>query len=356
MIVPFSELKLFLSDFEGKYLSSFVNDLVREGSFECGVLVAEACDKTGYVLISGGAPVLSRVIAFSDDEQISTDIPIDALLEEKSLDLYLMAVKDDAVFKSLTDFFVYPLSLYAPYRFVNVPMLVSSFAERKASAVLAFKHGSALNFAVFDKGNFSLFCFFDSAENRYVFGRDPVSFGSYLGSLDLSKPVVMSIEISEKAFSSSFFRSRLDFLEKDPVSSETDLYAGVFSLVLNSLAKVVSAENVGKMSEKLFAYLRKKYPGLYSSLAYSAETASVNWETLLDDRKNVPAEYRFGEYHRYLDEILGLFLKSAAALLGRAGASQLQLDVRAFIQNSESGNKDFSGMFDRFDNLLKILQ
>ena len=356
MIIPFSELKFYISAFEGRYFSSFVNDLARDRSFDRGLAVAEAGNVTAYVLISDGRAVLSKVLAFSDDGQLATDVSIGEVAAGKSVDLYLFSLEDSAVFKWLTDFFTYPIALYAPSRFVYVMKLVSSFSENKDDALLCFKHGAVMNVVSFEKGDFRGFTYFDPAGKRYVFEKNAVKFGSYLSSLDVSKPAVLCKKVSEKVLASSFFSSGLDFLENDPVQTETDLYFGCFGLVFDAFAKVMPAEKVKDLSEKLFSYLRGRYPQLYSKLAFSSESGSVNWESMLDERNSVAVEYRFGEYHRYLDEILSLLLKTAASLLQSQKKHALALDIGEKIRRFEDENGDFSGMFDRLDKLLKILR
>ena len=356
MIIPFSELKLFISDFEGKYISSFVNDLARDGGLSRGIVLAEAGNKSLYVLISDGRAVISKVLAFSDCEDFVTDVPITEILGEKPVDLYLFKIENDLVFSWLTDFFTYPVSLYAPSRFVDVPKLVSSFAENNEDALLCLKHGTVMNVVSFEKGNFKGFTYFDPAEKRYVFEKNAVKFGSYLGSLDVSKPTVFCKKVSEKILASSFFSSGLDFLENDPVQIESDLYFSCFKLVFDAFAKVMPVEKVKELSEKLFSYLGGRYPQFYSKLSFSAETSSVNWETVLDERKSVAVEYRFGEYHRYFDEILYLLLKTSASLLQPEKKRSLALDIGEKVRRFEEENGDFSGMFDRFDKLLKILR
>ena len=120
MIIPFSELKLYIADFEGKYIPSFVNDLARESTPSRGLVLAEAGNKTLYVLISDGRAVISKVLAFSDEEDLVTDVPVNEILSEKSVDLYLFSISSDFVFTWLTDFFTYPVSLFAQGRFVDV--------------------------------------------------------------------------------------------------------------------------------------------------------------------------------------------------------------------------------------------
>ena len=356
MIIPFSELKLYLSAFEGKYIPSFINDLSRDGALSRGLVAAEAGNKTLYVLISDGCAVISRVFAFSDEEDFVSDVPIGEILAEKSVDIYLFSLENDNVFRCLTDFFTYPLSLYASGAFVDVPKLVSSFSGNKENALLCFKHGSVMNLVSFEKGNFKGFSYFDPAEKRYVFEKNAVKFGSYLGSLDVSKPVVLCKKVSEKILASSFFSSGLDFLENDPVQVESEVYFDCFKLVFDNFAKVMSAEKVKELSEKLFSYLRGRYPQLYSKLVFSVSDGSVNWESVLDERKSVAVEYRFGEYHRYFDEILYLLLKTSASLLSSEKKRSLALDIGEKIRRFEEENRDFSGMFDRFDKLLKILR
>jgi len=356
MIIPFSELKIYISAFEGKYISSFVNDLAHESGLSRGFVVAEAGNKALYVLISDGRAVISKVLAFSGEEGWVNEVPINEILGEKPVDLYLFTVENDIVFRWLTDFFTYPLSLYAPGRFVDVPKLVSSFAENKEDALLCFKHGPVMNVVSFEKGDFKGFAYFDPGKRRYVIEKNAVKFGSYLGSLDVSKPMVLCKKVSEKILASSFFSSGLDFLENDPVQTEAGLYFGCFNLVFDAFAKVMTADKLKELSEKLFSYLRGRYPQFYSKLSFSDKTLSVNWESMLDERNSVAVEYRFGEYHRYLDEIFYLLLKTSASLLSSEKKRLLALDLGDKIRRSEEENRDFSGMFDRFDKLLKILR
>ncbi|MBR4530839.1 hypothetical protein IKO70_00300 [bacterium] len=356
MIIPFSELKLYIADFEGKYISSFVNDLAHDGIPSRGIVLAEAGNRTLYVLISDGRAVISKVLAFSGEGDLVTDVPVSEILAEKSVDLYLFSIENEIVFTWLTDFFTYPVSLYAPGRFVDVMKLVSSFAENKENALLCLKHGSVMNVVSFEKGNFKGFAYFDPDAKRYVFEKNAVKFGSYLGSIDVSGPAVLCKKVSEKILASSFFSSGLDFLENDPLQTESELYFGCFDLVFGAFAKVMPVEKLQQLSEKLFSYLRSRYPDFYSKLSFSAETSAVNWETMLDARGSVAAEYRFGEYHRYFDEILCLLLKTSASLLSPEKKRQLALDIGEKIRRFEEENRDFSGMFDRFDKLLKILR
>ena len=356
MIIPFSKLKFYISCFEGKYISSFINDLSRENGLSRGLVLAEAGNMTLYVLISDGRAVISKVLAFSGEEDLVTDVPVSEILAEKSVDLYLFSIENDTVFTWLTDFFTYPVSLYAPDRFVDVMKLVSSFAENKESALLCLKHGTVMNIVSFEKGNLKGFAYFDPAEKRYVFEKNAVKFGTYLGSLDVSRPAVICKKVSEKILASSFFSSGLDFLENDPVQTESELYFGCFKLVFDAFAKVMSVEKLKGLSEKLFSYLSGRYPQFYSKLSFSTETANVNWDSMFDERKYVSVEYRFGEYHRYLDEILYLLLKTSASLLSSEKKRLLALDIGEKIRRFEEENKDFSGMFDRFDKLLKILR
>ena len=354
MLLPFSELKLHVHGFDGKFVPSFVNDIANDGGFKNGLLAFEAGSRTGYVLISGGHPVLSRVVAFSGDSQISTNIPMESFLDESQLDLYLLSVDDDKIFKCLSDFLVYPLSIYAPYRFVNVPLLVSSFAETKESALLCLKHGDALDIAVFDEGNFSFIALFDKENEKYAFEYDPMKFGSYLGELDILKPTVFCINVSDKVFASSFFSSSLDFLAKDPVSVEAEFYFGVFDMIFKFFSGKVPKKKMPELAGKLFAYLRGRYPEIYSSLEYSKDTGQVNWNVLLESRKYIAEEYRFGGFHNYLDEILRLLVKTAKSLSERGKIDGLLFDIRALAQSAETEKTILAGMFDRFDKLLKI--
>ena len=354
MLLPFSEIKFSQSGFDGKFLPSFLSDIARDGEFQNGMLLAEAQNKTGCVLISGGRAVLSRGFAYDNAGEVLASVPIEAFLEEKSLELSLMSVEKESVFKYLSDFLAYPAFICSPYRFANVPFLVSYLSEHKENALIGFKHGSAMDIVAFDNGNFVFLALFDSKKNAYVFEYNPVNFGSYLGNLDILKPIVLGIRVSEHIFSSFGFSSGLDFLEKDPVLEETELYFSIFSLVFKAFAEVMPPENIAKLAEKLFSYLKGRYPQVYSTLAYSAEKGEVNWESLLETRKHIAEEYRFGGYHSYLDEILLLLLKTAKSLLQRPRMKSLVLDIRALLQRAEEKNKDFAEMFDRLDNLLKF--
>ncbi|MBP5406725.1 hypothetical protein J6Z19_06220 [bacterium] len=356
MLIPFSEVKFHSPDFDGKFVPSFLNDIARDGEFQNGILICETSNKTGYVLISDGRAVLSRGIAFSNEGEVFASVPIESFLEEQHLELTLASVKNDNVLKYLSDFLAYPHFICSPYRFVNVPFLVSYLSGQKESALIAFKHGQAIDIVAFDKGNFSFLALFDSRKNVYIFEDNPVNFGAYLGNLDITKPIVLGIKISENLFSSFGFSSGLDFIEKDLVSEEAGVYFNAFSAVFKVFAEILPPENVAALAGKILSYLKGKYPQVYSLLEYSPERGTVNWESLLETRKFVAEEYRFAAYHGYLDEILLLLLRSANSLLKPREMKALELDVRVLFQGAEDKNKDFSGMFDRFDKLLKILQ
>ena len=234
MLLPFSEIKLHLPEFDGRFIPSFINDLARDGGFKNGMLVFEAHNRTGYVLISDGRAVLSRGFACDREGEIFITVPIETLLEEKSVDLSLVCVENDELFKYLSDFLAYPAFVCSPYRFANVSFLVSYLSEHKDTALIGFKHGQAMDIVAFGEGNFLLLARFDTKKNAYVFEYNPVDFGSYLGNLDILKPMVLGIKVSEDIFASFGFSSGLDFLEKDPVQEEAELYFDVFNLVFKS--------------------------------------------------------------------------------------------------------------------------
>lgn len=354
MLLPFSEIKFSMTGFDGRFLPSFINDLARDGGFRDGMVLAEAQNKTCYLLISGGHAVISRGIAYDSEGEVLMPVPAEVFLEEKNLDISLMAIKKDSVFRYLSDFMAYPAFICSQYRFANVPFLVSYLSEHKETALIGFKHGNAMDVVAFDKGNFALLALFDTKKNAYVFEYNPVNFGSYLGNLDMLKPVVLGVKVSENIFASFGFSSGLDFLEKDPVLDETELYFGIFSLVFKNFAEVVTDESLAKLADKLFAYLKGINPQVYSPLAYSAEKREVNWDALLETRKNISEEYRFGSYHSYLDEILLLLMKTAGSLLQRQKMKQLVQEIRALLQRAEEKNKDFAEISERLDNLLKF--
>ena len=356
MLLPYSEIKLRLPEFDGRFIPSFLNDLARDGEFQNGMAFFEARNKTGYVLISGGRAVLARGIAFDDEGEVMTTLPMESFLDEKNLELSLAVVGNDRVFKALSDFLAYPVFVCSPYLFVNVSFLVSYLSEHKETAVIAFKHANAMDIAAFDKGDFLFLALFDSRKNTYVFESNPVNFGAYLGNLDILKPMVLGIKVSENMFSSFGFSSGLDFLEKDLIQGEAGIYFNAFSLVFKAFAEIMTPESLAQLAGKLFSYLKGRYPQVYSPLAYSAEKGTVNWDALLETRKHIAEEYRFDGYHSYLDEILLLLLKSANSLLKPQKMKSLTLDIRVLFQGAEDKNKDFSGIFDRFDNLLKILR
>lgn len=354
MLLPFSEIKFSLDNFDGKFLPSFVNDLARDGEFRDGMVLAEAQNKTGYVLISGGRAVLSRGVAYDAAGEVLAPVPIETLLEEKNLKLSLMTVGNDKIFKYLSDFLAYPTFICSQYRFANVSFLVSYLSEHTETALIGFKHGNAMDVVAFDKGNFIFLALFDTKKEAYVFEYDPVNFGSYLGNLDILKPVVLGVKVSEDIFASFGFSSGLDFLEKDPVLDESELYFSIFSLVFKNFADVVTAESLVKVAEKLFSYLKGRNPQVYSPLAYSAGKGDANWDALLETRKNISEEYRFGGYHRYLDEILLLLLKTAGSLLQRQKMLSLVKDIRVLLQKAEEKNRDFAEISDRLSKLLKF--
>ena len=269
MLLPFSELKIHQQGFDGKFVPSFVNDIARDGGFKNGLLAFGTGSRTGYVLISGGNPVLSRVVAFSGDSQISTNIPMESLLDESRLDLYLASVDDDRIFKCLSDFLVYPLSLYAPYRFVNVPLLVSSFAETKETALLCFKHGDALDIAVFDEGNFSFLALFDKENENYSFEYDPMKFGSYLGDLDIVKPTVFCINVSDKVFSSSFFNISSSLILS---SSSNFFFSFSFLFFSSSISSIITTSSSKTTSIIIISSSSKSWSKASSSSSLSSSS------------------------------------------------------------------------------------
>jgi hypothetical protein len=107
------------------------------------------------------------------------------------------------------------------------------------------------------------------------------------------------------------------------------------------------------VSNSVFNALKKKYFPLYSTVSYSSETGTVNWNALFDERRYISVEYRFGHYHLYLDELLKLLLKVAESVFHEEMGNTLVPRLKNYLAITDSSDRNLKEMAYRIDKMLE---
>jgi hypothetical protein len=148
-------------------------------------------------------------------------------------------------------------------------------------------------------------------------------------------------------------RREQQFLQNDPIITMVLCYIDIFELVYKVLISRLNESQMVEISNKVFDALKKKYYPLYSTISYSSETQTVNWNSLFDERRYISVEYRFGHYHLYLDELLKLLLKVSDTVFKDDMNDILVPRLKNYLAMTDVGDRNLKEMAYRIDKMLE---
>jgi len=352
MLLPFERNLLHISNFDSTYIPSLVNDTFRFENVAGGLVFCVTKETTGYILFRKNKPIALSAFSNNTGEQLPKNISFFSILDSSELDIYLNAIEDGDLVTHLEAFFKMPVTFSAPYKLTDMKRLVGFIEAERLSGILGIKHGSVMNTAVFSEGDFSYMNYYHPDTKSYAIEKTVEAFTSYTESMrSLDSYVIFKtfktglIDIPE--------RREQQFLQNDPIITLVLCYIDIFELIYKVLKTRLDESQMMDVSNKVFNALRKKYFPLYSTVSYSTETGTVNWNALFDERRYISVEYRFGHYHLYLDELLKLLLKVGESVFGNEMADTLVPRLKNYLVMTDSGDRNLKEMAYRIDKMLE---
>jgi len=338
MLLPFTTVISSLTDFEGRFFPTLINDTIRDHKVSRALFTGVSDKKIGYILCSEGSVTASALFCFDDNGKVTQSDDLAPLFSEK-LRIYLLNADDEQIYLILQHFLSSGMSENSECgasELFNLLAEIAGHTERED--LICFRHGLVMNTVRFTNGSFTDFVYYNPDLKTYVTEQDPVVFGSYLSSLDVTKPQIFhktsNLNSAEHTDDPSVFE------KIDPVISSAYIYFDILSLIVKSLADALGDEQTKNLSGQLFGFLQKKYHPLFSELRYSEETHGVNWRSIIGERRYISEQYRYESYHCYLDELLKLFFKSALELLETEVVQNTLIAIDAVLK--ERNDKDTS--------------
>lgn len=353
MLLPFERNLFNIDDFKGSYIATLVNDIFRFENLSGGVVMCSSSEKTGYILFKNGK--ILNVCAFYNEQgtSIPRQVPFQNFFDLFSIDVYVNAIEDVSMIEEINSLLCTPVMFSAPSDLLSADRLIGYIREKELSGTMGFKHGAVLNTANFTNGAFSAFSYYHPGTMSYTTDRTENVFKGYLTANEKLCPYMF---FKVKSGYGGADRKEISMFQNDPVQSMFLCYVDVFDIIFKSVKERLDENRLSEVCNVLFKTLRDKYYPLYSTVSYSRETRTVNWNALYNERRYISAEYRFGHYHLYLDELLKLLLKIALSVYGPDGIPKVFIKIRKYLDLTDKNEVILKEMNDRVDKILEKLK
>jgi hypothetical protein len=332
-----------------------LNDVFRFENVAGGIILCVLPDKTGYVLFKNNRII--NLCAFTNEQgaDLPRQIPFQSFFESSSIDIYVNAMEDVSVIDDLNAVFNAPVMFCAPSGLSDVQKLISHIEDEKLSGILGFRHGSVLNTALFIKGGFSYLAYYHSGTKSYAVERTPAAFKTYLAANEKLNPYIFFKKMKPDQ-KSCIDKKELGIVQNDPILSMFLCYVDIFDIIFRTIKERMAENKLAEICSILFKSLRDKYYPLYSTVSYSRDAKTVNWNSLYDERKYISSEYRFAHYHLYLDELLKLLLKISFSIYGLETGEKVLVKVRKYMDLVDKSDINIKEMTYRVDKILEKLK
>lgn len=352
MLLPFERNLLYINGFESIYIPSLVNDTFRFENVAGGQVLCVTKESTGYILFKKNKPVALTAFSNATGEILPKDSSFFSILDSETLDVYLNAIEDTDIVSHLEAFIKMPVTYSAPIKLTDMKRLVGFIEAERLSGIFGVKHGSVLNTAVFSNGDFSYMNYYHPGTKSYAVDRTIEAFTSYMNSMRSLDSYVIFKTFKTGAVETSQRREQ-QLLQNDPIITMVLCYIDIFELIYKVLKMRLDNSQMVDVSNSVFNALKKKYYPLYSTVSYSSETETVNWNALFDERRYISVEYRFGHYHLYLDELLKLLLKVAENVFGSDMKDDVVPRLKNYLAITDPGDRNLKEMVYRIDKMLE---
>ncbi len=353
MLLPFERNLFNIDDFKGSYITTLINDIFRFEDLSGGLVLCAAPEKTGYILFRNGK--ILNVCAFSNDQgnNIPRQVPFQSFFDLASIDIYVNAIEDASMIEDINSLLCTPVMFAAPADLADMNRLIGYIKDKSVSGTMGFKHGAVLNTAFFANGSFTGLSYYHSGTMSYATERTEPAFRNYLAANEKLAPYVF---FKARTGQSSADRKELSLFQNDPVLAMFMCYVDIFDIIFKAVREKIDENRLSEVCGVLFKTLKDKYYPLYSTISYSREYRTVNWNALYDERRYISAEYRFGHYHLYLDELLKLLLKIALSVYGPEGISRVSGKMKKYLELVDKNEIILKEMGDRVDKILEKLK
>lgn len=308
MLVPFERNLLYISKISGDHLPTLLNDIFRFEDIQGGIVLCVSRYKTGYILFQQNK-VLSLCAYLNECGSGSErQVPFQDILESTSIDVYVNAIDDISIIEQINAIFNIPALFAAPYELAEIQRLIGFIEAEKLNGIMGFRHGAVLNTAVFSNGIFLYMTYYHKGTKSYATEKTQSTFINYIASIEKLKPYVFFKKIRNEIRNLSDKREML-LIQNDSILAMSLCYFDMFDIIFKIIRDKTDENKLVEITDSLFKSLREKYFPLYSSVSYSSKTGTINWNAFYEERKFIALEYRFTQYHLYLDELLKLLLK-----------------------------------------------
>ena len=352
MLLPFERNLVYINSFDNAFIPSLVNDTFRFENVAGGLVLCVTKESTGYILFKKNKPVALTAFSNATGEELPRNISFFTILDSDKLDVYLNAIEDPDLVAHLEAFFKMPVTYSAPFKLTDMKRLVGFIEAERLSGIMGIRHGSVMNTAVFSGGDFSYMNYYHPDTKSYAVDRTIEAFTGYMNSMRSIDTYIIF-----KTFKNNIIdipeRREQQFLQNDPIITMVLCYIDIFELIYKVLKTRLDESKMVDVSNSIFNALKKKYFPLYSTVSYSSETGTVNWNALFDERRYISVEYRFGHYHLYLDELLKLLLKVAGSVFRDEMADILIPRLKNYLAMTDSTDKNLKEMAYRIDKMLE---
>ena len=352
MLLPFERNLLYINGFDSVFIPSLVNDTFRFENVPGGLVLCVTKESTGYILFKKSKAVAISAFSNANGRQLPKNVSFFSILDSDDIDIYLNAIEDHDLVMHLEAFFKMPVTFSAPFNLTDMKRLVGFIEAERLSGILGVKHGSVMNTAVFSNGDFSYMNYYHPDTKSYAVDRTMDAFTSYMDSMR-SLDTYIIFKTYKTGFVDVPERREQQFLQNDPIITMLLCYIDIFELIYKVLKMKLDDSQMVDMSNSVFNALRKKYYPLYSTVSYSSETGTVNWNALFDERRYISLEYRFGHYHLYLDELLKLLLKVSESVFHNDMGDTLVPRLKNYLAMTDTGDRNLKEMAYRIDKMLE---
>ncbi len=351
MLVPYDRNLLHIPKLNGRFIPSVLNDTLRFEQIAGGVLVCAAADRTGYVLFKKNQAILLAALMNENGSDVPRNVPFYTLSDQKEIDVYVNLIDDIGMIEHLYAFFNMPVFYSAPFELSDMERSLSYIEAEKITGIMGIRQGCVLNTAVFDRGEFLYLSYYHPDTRSYAVEKNRDSLNSYMKSSANLKPYVIIKKVRNELLNKSDRREMI-IMQNDPIVNIVLCYIDIFEIIYKVFKENVTDTKLSEISNSIFNVLREKYSPLFSSIAYSVDSGTVNWNDIFDERRYVSMEYRFEHYHLYLDELLKLLLKASVSLFRNDVGFILVPRIRNYLAMMDRKEKDTKEMTYRVEKML----
>ncbi|MGI6394779.1 MAG: hypothetical protein ACOX2F_08685 [bacterium] len=354
MLLPFDKNYSYIGKFKSAFLPTLVRDVFEFEKVHGGLIVCLAEKKIGYILFNDKKIIAARSFFYNSKNALPKEISFFELCRVNEFDVYVNSVENKELLAFLKVFFSSEIVLSAPYELCDVRRVIGKIEAEKERGLLCFTHGTVTNFVTFADGIMESLCYYNSDTKQYALERDSSAFNSYLLHSEKLKPFV--IYRRELPKESCFIdKSDVEFFSQNPTLEMLVTYTELFELI-HTVFKKKSTALAMSITSKLLDDLKKKFAPLYETINYSVEEGKVNWLDFYKERKFVPKERLYNNYHLYPDLVLNLLFKISLNHLDKKNRDVLVENMKKYVAEINKTNPIIKELADRVDKMLEIVK